>query len=298
MKSLLRFSVLFLISSCFLSHFSWARQNVASPDSSLGQWSPEVVGRLAGSQVGFQNWAEGGVNTLAFSVGVDGKTERDRGGWQQKIAGKLSFGLVKQDTLSFRKAEDLIRFSVTLNYNGNGFLDKIHPTIAFQARTQFASGFNFVKNPFGDGRTPPVKVSAFMSPGTFTQSVGMTYQVRPWISQRLGVGAKETVVTLAKLRRLYNLDPKESVRYEVGLEAFTDFDKELFKNVFVKSTLGLFAAFNTPESPDLIWENVVNMKVNSWLQVNLEWSVLYDKDVSTKAQLKEVFSVGISYHIL
>lgn len=269
-----------------------------APDSTKGLRKSEVIGRLAGSQVGFQNWAEGGVNTLAFSLGLDGETERERGGWKQKMGAKLSFGLVKQDTLQFRKAEDLIRLSATFNYTGAGFLDKLHPTIAIQARTQFASGFNFEKNPFGDGRRPPVKASAFLAPATFTQSIGMTYQARPWISQRFGIAGKETIVTIDELRPLYKVDPDKSVRYELGLEAFTNFNKEVFKNVLVKSTLGLFAAFNTPESPDLIWENAVNMKVNSWLQVNFEWSVLFDKDVSDQAQLKEVFSVGLSYKIL
>ena len=271
-------------------------QEKVKPDSSL--WNPEVVAKLAGSQVGFQNWAEGGVNSFAFSVGIDGKAERDKAGWHQKTTGKLSFGLVKQDTLDFRKAEDLIRLSATFNYSGAGFLDKLHPTVAFMARTQFTAGFNFEKNPLGDGRTPPVKVSDFMSPGTFTQSIGMTYQAKPWISQRVGIGGKETVVMIEKLRPLYKMSPDKSIRLEVGLEAFTDFDKEIFKNVFLKSTAGLFAAFNKPENPDLIWENVLNMKVNSWLQVNLEWAILFDRYVSERAQFKEIFSVGISYKLI
>ena len=271
-------------------------QQKASPDSSL--WAPEVVGKLSGSQAGFQNWAEGGVNTFAFSVGIDGKAERNKAGWHQKTTGKLSFGLVKQDTLDFRKAEDLIRLSATFNYSGKGFLDNLRPTVAFLARSQFSPGFNFEKNPLGDGRRPPIKVSDFMSPGTFTQSVGMTYQAKPWVSQRLGIGGKETVVMIEQLRPLYKLKPDQTVKLEIGLEAFTDFDKEIFKNVFYKSTIGLFAAFNKPDSPDLIWENNLNMKVNSWLQVNLDWAVLFDNDVSAKAQFKEIFSVGISYRLI
>jgi len=293
-----RSSILAALFCLTLSGIVNAQDAAPTPDVTPPVWVPELVGKLAGSQAGFQNWAEGGVNTLAFTVGIDGKVERAGSTWQQKITGKLSFGLVKQDTLNFRKAEDLIRLTSTFNYVGDGFFDKLHPTIAFQARSQFAAGFNFEKNPFEDGRRPPVKVSDFLSPGTFTQSVGMTYQSRPWISQRFGLGAKQTVVLIENLRSLYRMDQDESVRFEIGLEAFTDFDKEIFKNVFLKSTLGLFAAFNQPESPDLLWENVLNMKVNSWLQVNLEWSALYDTDMNSRVQLKEVFSVGISYHII
>ncbi len=259
------------------------------------KWMPLLVGKLAGSQAGFQNWAEGGVNTLALSLGLDGRAERTRNGWMQKHEVRLSFGLVKQDTLDFRKAEDLIRLSTTFKHTGDGFLKKLQPTIALLARSQIAPGFNFDKNPLKDGQTPPVKVSDFLSPGTFTQSIGMTYLFRPFLSQRLGIAAKETVVLIEKLRTLYNIDPDRSMRLEMGLEAYTSFDKEIVKNVVLKSALGIFAAFNKPESPDFIWESILNMKVNPWLNVNFEWAVFFDDDISNKAQLKEVLSIGVSY---
>ncbi len=259
------------------------------------KWKPLLVGKLAGSQAGFQNWAEGGVNTLAFSLGLDGRAERTRNGWMLKHEVRLSFGLVKQDTLDFRKAEDLIRLSTTFKHTGDGFLKRLQPTIALLARTQFAPGFNFDKNPFKDGRTPPVKVSDFLSPGTFTQSVGMTYLFKPYLSQRLGIGAKETVVMIEQLRTLYNVDLDKSMRLEMGIEAYTNFDKEIVTNVVLKSSLGIFAAFNKPESPDFIWESILNMKVNPWLNVNFEWTVFFDDDISNRAQLKEVLSIGFSY---
>ena len=281
-----------------LTFGAFAESSSAQDSLETAHWTKDLVGKLAGSQAGFQNWAEGGINTLAFTIGLDGKAERQGGNWNQKHTVKLSFGLVRQDTLDFRKAEDLIRFSSTFSYSGSGVWDHFHPTIALLARTQFAPGYNFDKNPFGDGRTPPVQVSALLSPGTFTQSIGMSYQPKPWISQRLGIAAKETVVLDKEFRELYNLEANSTARFEAGLDAFTDFDKELFTNVVYKSTLGLFAAYNKPDKPDMIWENVINMKVNSWLHVNFEWVMLFDTDVSKSAQLKEIFSVGISYHFI
>lgn len=289
-----------LLSGLFML-MSWvpvSAQDATPADSSSGGWKTSLLGKLNGSQAGFQNWAEGGVNTLAISSGLDGSAEQASGNWTKKSTLRLSFGIVKQDTLAFRKAEDLIRLTVALNYAGNGKLLLFQPTVAAGARTQFAPGFNFEKNPFGDGRTPPVKVSDFLSPGTFTQSLGMAYKPKPWFSQRLGLGAKQTVVMIESLRPLYSVDSSRATRFEFGVEAFTDFDKEIFRNVHYKSTLGLFAAFNKPDLPDYLWENVVTMKVNSWLQVNFEWSMLFDEDVSSKLQVKEVFAVGIAYKFI
>ncbi|PIQ62861.1 MAG: hypothetical protein COV99_05070 [Bacteroidetes bacterium CG12_big_fil_rev_8_21_14_0_65_60_17] len=261
-------------------------------------WVRSAIGTASGSQAGFQNWAEGGVNTLALSLGLNGTASRSEGVWSQKHTLRLTYGIVKQDTLDFRKAEDLIRFTSSLTYDGDGTARIFKPTVAFGVRTQFAPGFNFDKDPLDSGATPPVKVSDLLSPGSFTESVGLSWEPATWFSQRLGVGAKQTVVLIDRLRPLYGVDPQDPVRYEVGIEAFTDVDREVFENVRYKSTLGLFAAFNSEDKPDMVWENLVTMKVNSWLQVNFEWVFLFDEDISSQVQIKEVFSVGVSYNLL
>ncbi len=288
-------TVLLLAVFLFISAGLSRAQDATVADTAAPGWKKALIGRVSGSQAGFQNWREGGVNTLALSIGVDGKLERGGSRWKQAHDMRLSFGLVKQDTLDFRKAEDLIRFASTVDFLGEGFLGALHPTMAFQMRTQFAAGFNFKEDPFKEGRTPPVKVSDFLSPGTFTQSIGLSYASGSWFKQRIGLGAKETVVLIDRLRTLYSVSADKAARFELGLEAFTDVDRELVENVRYKTTVGLFAAFNKPESPDLLWESLIAMKVNDWLNVNFEWVVLYDTDVSSKAQFKEVLSVGISY---
>lgn len=295
-QSALATVLFFAVTSLGVLHSAAAQEAEQSEDLSV--WKTDLIGKLAGSQAGFQNWAEGGVNTLAISSGLDGVAERTSGGWNQKYQSRMTFGLVKQDTMAFRKAEDLIRLQATFQHMGSGTLDKFSPTVAFTARSQFASGFNYEKNPFKKKRPLPVKVSDFLSPGTFSQAIGMTYQHSDYLSQRLGIGGKQTVVLEEELRELYNLDDDQTVRVEIGIEAYTEYEKEIFSNVNVKSTLGLFASFNKPEAPDMFWETQVAMKVNSWLQVNFEWGVLYDEDVSNDIQLKEFFSVGVSYNFL
>src|SRR5690606_22316552 len=144
------------------------------------------------------------------------------------------------------------------------------------------------KNPFEDGREPPVLVSAFFAPAYVTQSIGLTYDPEAWISTRLGIGAKETIVTRRGLRPLYNLRPDQGVYVEMGLESRTEFDRELFENVRLQSVLSAFAAFNKPDLPDVMWENDIVMQVNKWLNVNVEVVTLYDRDIDTGVQLKEI----------
>lgn len=254
-------------------------------------WQTAATAKLAGSQVGFSNWQGGGINSLAVTAGVDAEAKKESARWKQKFGGRLGLGGVKQDTLSLRKAEDIVQLGYSLRYKGDGFFGKWNPTFAADVRTQMLEGFDYKQR-------PEAKVSDFLAPAYFTQALGLTYSANDWFTQRFGVGAKETVVRIEELRPLYGVDIDKSVRYEAGIESNTTLTRTLVENVVYKSSLSLFAAFNKPDAPDAIWENLITMKVNDWLQTNFELVVLYDDDVSNKAQLKEVFSVGIAFALL
>ncbi len=267
-------------------------------DTSRVVWKKSLSARLSGTQAAFSNWAEGGLNALALSGVVNGTFERISPSWRQRYDVRLTLGVVKQDTLEVRKAEDLIRLTASWQYRGDGFFSLFNPTMSVDLRTQFAPGYNYTKNPFGDGRQPPVKVSDLLAPAIVNQALGLTYQPDDWFRQRLGVGAKETIVMIQRLRVLYGLAPDQAVRFEVGIESRTEFDRKLFENVHLRSRLGLFLAFNKPDLPDMLWENLLEMQVNSWLGTSLEVVALYDRDVSQEVQLKEVFSLGVTIKLL
>ena len=257
-------------------------------------WRTGMVAKLAGSQVGFSNWQGGGINSLAFTAGVEGEAKKESERWQQAFNLRLGIGAIKQDTLSLRKAEDVVFAAYNLQFKGDGFFSRWHPTFAADLRTQFIEGFDY-------GQQPEVAVSDLFSPAYVTQSLGLTYNVGDWFSQRFGVGAKQTVVTREEFRPLYGFDADEldkTLRFEAGVESHTQVTRELVENVLYKSTLSLVAAVNNPEHPDAIWENLITMKVNDWLQTNFELVLLYDDDVTSDVQIKEVFSVGVAFTLL
>ena len=276
----------------------FVRPAAAQQADTLYRWQRALTGSINASQAAYSNWTQGGLNTIAGTALLDGKAERQTPMWGQTHALRLAFGLVKQDTLDVRKADDLIRLETALRYRGDGFFRQFQPTVAAAFRSQFTAGFNYDKNPFGDGRKPPVKVSDFFAPATLTQAIGLTYEPADWFKQRFGIGAKETLVAIPRLRPLYSLSEDRFARFEAGLEARTEVDRVLMENVRYTSSLGLFAAFNKPETPDVTWDNELALKVNKWLTTNVEASVLFDRDQSPRAQLKEVLSIGLSIVLL
>ena len=273
-------------------------QEAAADSQEVQKWSTDLVGRFSASQAGYQNWTEGGVNTFSTAANLSGSATGTTANWEQKHEFRLAYGVVKQNGLDHRKSEDLIRFNASLLYQGGGFFYTFNPSIRLEARSQFWQGFNYKKNPFDDGRAPPVKVSDMFSPATFTQALGLSYEPSAWLTQRLGIAGKETMVIIERLRRLYGVDPDEAIRYELGIESRTDLDKEVFENVSLKSSLSLFLAFNQPDTPDILWENLITMKINEWLDVAFEFVTLIDKDISAEAQVKEILSVGLVLDIL
>lgn len=266
-----------------------------------GAWNTSLTGKLSGSQAAYRNWQEGGLNTLAVTSTIDGKFVRGGDHWIQTYELRFAFGLVQQDTLAVRKSDDLIRLGAGLQYQGSGFLRTFRPTISAALRTQFAEGFNYNEDPFPDDRerSLPVKTSAFFSPAVLTQSLGLTYEPTPWFATRLGIAGKETIVRNEDLRVLYDVDPTKAVRAEGGIESETTVDREIVTNVRYQSRLNLFQSLTAQSEPlDVLWENVITMRVNSWLNVGLEYVMLYDANRSQDIQIKEVLSVGVSFSLL
>lgn len=268
-----------------------------SDESPPPEWDRELVGRLSASQAAYSNWQEGGLNQAAVTASMNGQFEREDSTWTQSYDTRFVLGVVKQDTLSFRKAEDALRLSASFQNAGRGLFATFNPTVSAKLRTQFAPGYNYDRNPFEGRDEVPVKVSDFFAPATLTQSVGLTYDLDDWFTQRIGIGGKQTIVHLRRLRPLYGLTRDEIMRPELGLESQTEIEREITDNIYLSSSLGLFAALNK-DVPDLLWETQVDMRVNQWLGANLEFAALYDRNISTRVQFKQVFSLGVSVAML
>ncbi len=284
-----------LLSATHPSSAQDAEAGEESDEVPLGAWENTIQGRLAGNQSGYHNWQEGGSSTISFTGELRGSAERETEEWTQAQSFRLAFGQKKQGGLSFRKDQDIILYDFSLQYQGDSNLD---PTVSGEFRTQFAPSYNYQTNPFDDDREPPVKVSDAFSPGYIQQSVGLTYDPNEWSSYTFGVAGKETVVWIDRLRPLYMEGINQSVRVQVGVNGSVDIEKEIFENVMLRSKLGLFAAFNKSDLPDMRWENRITMKVNEWIEVDIEAVAYYDRDVSSELQFRENLSIGAYYTFL
>ena len=303
MPRFLPYSILFATLLVLLAAPLSAQDEDPPPLTQADGWQSSVLASLAASQAAYSNWQEGGINALAFSAGAAGQFERVLGAFKQVHNLDLEFGQLKQDTLAFRKAADLIRYAFALQYQATGVFQ---PTFALEVRSQFARGYDYNPDPADYPVTLPVvagqqlQVSAFGSPAYLTQVLGVTYDPGSWYTARIGVAVKETIVSVERLRPVYGNALDESVRAEVGLDLAVHAQRQIMENVVWTSRLGAFQAVNQfgNSAPDTIFENDIAMKVNDFLSVNLGVVTMFDRDVSQDLQFKELLSLGVSFTLL
>lgn len=285
-----------------------AQSTSSAAADSAEQFQYELAGQFSGTQSAFKDWQEGGLNSLSFTVGVNGTAEQSSGRWTQRHDLRLGFGLLTSEAddedAPIRKSEDQIRAESDLRYAGDGFFRRFEPTISARLRTQFAKGFDYTDNPFPEGhpfagQEPPVQTSEFFAPAFLTQTLGLTYAPKEWYTVRLSAASKQTIVQDEQLGTLYDIDPGEKIRVEGGAELAGTIDREIASNIRYKSSANVFLSVGQlEEPPDLIWENYFIMKVNSWLTTNLEVTALFDENTTDAVQLKEVLSLGVTVDLI
>ncbi|WP_412063241.1 DUF3078 domain-containing protein [Rubrivirga sp. IMCC45206] len=264
-------------------------------------WRSTLAATLAGNQSSFSNWQEGGVDALAATASVDGTFDRVVGRVFTAQSLRLAYGVLRQDTLELRKAVDVARYELAAELKTS---EALRPAIGFSARTQFAPGYDYSPE---EGEYPSLvivpgealQVSGPLAPLVLGQTIGAAYRPAQGIVGRLGLGLKETVVTVERFRPVFGNALDQAVRVEAGIDAAISVDREIMENVTLRSSLTAFESFSGfDEAPDVLFENALLFKVNDLLNVRLAADALYDADVSPDVQLRETLSVGLTLALL
>jgi hypothetical protein len=277
-------------------------------------WTSGGVIAVNLAQTSLTNWAAGGQNSIAvnglFSAFANLMTEKAR--WDNSL--DLGYGLLKQGGADYRKTDDKIDF---LSKYGRQAFDNFYYAALLNFKTQMQPGYNYVDE------TTRNKISDFFSPAYLLLAVGLDYKPNQNFSAFIApLTAKFTFVTDQALSDAgaFGVSPGEKVKSEVGgyLRAIytkNDFKSEFLKNVTLTSKIDLFSNYaDNPQNIDVSWENLIALKVNKFISVNINTHLLYDDNimvpfdrnddgtteagevVGSKIQFKEILGVGFSYN--
>jgi hypothetical protein len=263
----------------------------AGKDTTLEEgWSVDAVTSASLSQVSFQNWVQGGENSLSYVASAISNASHLAQQTQWSNFLKLSFGQARLGDNGLRKTDDEIYFESLLVYL---VWEEINPYGAVTLRTQFAPGYQYPEN------QDRIQVSTFFDPAYLTQAVGMKWDPASLVTVRLGVGARQVVTSQFPE---YADDPEtpevENVRFDSGLESVVTFAWNFAENMLLASRLELFSAFNHLDRVIVRNDNVVSAKVNDLISVNFNVQFVNDVNVSPKTQIKQTFALGFSYTVL
>jgi hypothetical protein len=154
--------------------------------------------------------------------------------------------------------------------------------------TQFYDGYDYSTDP----RT---RISDFMAPGYFTESIGYAYTPRDYVSFEAGLGLKQTIVNDEDLVPGYGVKDGDNLLSEGGLQTGISFNKEILTNVTYTSR---FETFNNLKkslaSTDVRWANELTGKINDYLTASFQFEMVYDDDViKDELQTKQILAAGL-----
>ena len=296
-----------------------------TPDSAKTpkNWTKGGITGLNFTQSSFTNWAAGGENALSFTAATGFFANYKKGNWTWDNNIDLAYGLLKSGEDKFRKNEDKIDFTSKLGRYA--FYNHWYYTALVNFKSQFDAGYNLPDD--------STIVSHFLAPGYVLGSIGLDYKstnnsLNIFISP---VTSRTTIVNNQRLAdngaygvqaAKYDTLPSgvygivqhgEMIRNEFGGYMKLTFKKDIFKNVNYSTKLELFSNYlDRPENIDVLWENILNLKVNKFLTASISTNMIYDHDIPVpvryqengvtltrtgpRLQFKQVLAIGFVYN--
>lgn len=264
-------------------------QTIVIPEDQTG-WGQTWVLNLNGSQASYDNWSEGGVNTISgtFSTVYTKLYRKDQLGFGFRTNLRYGQSRIDGDT---RKSDDLISIRSRVVYDlAEG--SKVAAYGAFQFKTQFDEGYNYGVGPLGED----ILISNFMAPAYFTEGAGIVYRADEHLQLESGLALKQTVVNDDDLIGFYNMT--DNFRSEGGFTTGITYQNTLAENIQYSSSLETFTNFLLPiDETDVFWANEITGQINSVVSASFQFELRYDDDFSSEVQLKQVLSAGISVNL-
>ena len=257
-----------------------------------------------GSQLGFnlsqasfsKNWKSGGTNNISFAALARAKAEyiRGRASWRSEL--DFQYGGVQNQGQGFRKSQDKIFIDSKYGHN---FSKNWSFYGSLNFFSQFAHGFKYSTDP--NGQVLAKYVSNFMSPGYFTESIGVEYKPADYFFVRMGTGTlRQTVVQDTTLHNQeptnYGVHVGKKVRNEIAFQAMASFERDIAKNLTLKARYTGFYNYTTiadPRNWDHRIETSFVAKINRYVSTSLSAIMIYDRDADRDVQVSYQLGFGL-----
>lgn len=291
MKRNLRILLIILSISC--------ASNALAQDKDTTYWKNAFQGGINLNQAAFSsNWSAGGINSIGLNAYLNFKAKYKKGkhSWDNEI--DMLYGFVNNEGQGYRKTNDRLFLDTKYGYALN---DKWNAIFAMNFLSQFAKGYRYEED--AGGVEQEILISDFLTPGYLTFTWGFEYKPVDYFSLRMSPFAPRfTFVSnedvLVNVDGRYGVDPDKNVRAEwLAAQIIADFDKDLTENLNLKWRYILFAGYDgfALDEIDHRLDAVLTAKVWKYIDVNLNFIMLYDKDQDDSIQISQALGIGFAY---
>ena len=274
-----------------------------------GGWEKNLAIDITTTQTSYSDsWVGGEAGSFNWVSNLNGLAERQFSPtFHFKSTLKMSFGqTTTQDAETKKwsrpkKSTDLIDWENVGRFTFGGFVD---PYVAFRLETQFF-----------DARKVDQKM--YFSPMRLTESAGLARVFHKTekneLTSRLGFALRQNMKSdIDSVATPGTYTQVDSTLTDGGLECVTDAKFQFSEKVGYIGKLTLYKAFyfsksdevkgteyeNNWKAIDANWENIIGMQVSKVMAVLLYTQVLYDKEISKKARIKETIAVGFVFKLM
>jgi hypothetical protein len=252
-------------------------------------WKTGGVVNVNFSQAAFSsNWAAGTVNSMSVTslVSIFANFSDGANAWDNTL--DLGYGFLKQGSADLVKSDDKI--DLTSKYGRQAFSDWYYAAL-FNLKSQMTPTYDLAEN----------TISQFLSPGYILGAVGMDYKPIPELSVFISpVTLKATMFMNSDHADAYQ--DGDAVKSNIGGYLRAVYKKEIFTNIGYETKLEMFSNYQKDEETDqkplnidVLWGNLITMKVNQYVNANFTFDLAHDDNQSKDTQFKEVLGIGISY---
>ena len=286
-------------------------QEATETPAPTGPWTKKGNIGLNFGQSSYTNWAAGGQNSLTWQGIFNYEIHYAKGNfkWDNTLNTSLGYCYFnfKQKPI---KTDDKIEFT---SLAGLKATEKLNYSAELAFRSQFAKGYKYDVD-------STHYVSRFLAPAYISLGLGIEWVPSQYFSLNFApLTGRLTIVQDTALAKSFGFEPTldphdnehiyHTTRMEFGARAMAKFQYPLFKNVDFNSKLELFSNYlKNPQYIDVDWQNMLVLKVNSWLNANVSTQLLYDHDIpfyddhgdlieGSKVQFKEVLSIGLLFNL-
>jgi hypothetical protein len=272
--------------------------DASSLDLKVNYWRNLTSFGLNINQAAFsENWGAGGVNSLSLGGQFSYKTDYNKEDKNFASELILQYGTLNNKGQLARKTIDRIFLDnkVALKMSKSWYF---FGSINFES--QFDLGFTFSKD--AQGNEMRTLLSKFMAPGYLTQSFGFEYKPVKHFFLRIGTGTARQTFVLDKDLYLTNpknfgVEPGKTIRNELAFQLVSSYDKDIAKNINLKSRYSIFANYETLSRIDNRLDLTLTASVNRLINVSLAGIILYDDDMASKIQASQAMAFGLVYKL-